>query len=128
VRDDAPELGPIAFYFHEGAAELGLLLSLCKCFLEQTPEAVLLPLNPEHILNFLACARAWNANVQEHTSHDFVARESACSCEVFEVSRVRVSEPHSDSMFQIPHPMSISIAIALSRRNVVSHARISRRR
>jgi transcriptional regulator GlxA family with amidase domain len=44
------------------------------------------------------------------------------------VGRVRVSESHSDSISEIPHQMRIDIAIALSSRNLASHARISRRR
>jgi hypothetical protein len=60
VSNDASELGPITFYFDEGAAKLGLLGSLGERLLEQTAKPILLPLNPEDVLNFLPSARAWN--------------------------------------------------------------------
>ena len=128
MREDAPELGPIAFHFHEGAAELAFLRALCECLLEQTTEPVLLPLNPEDVLNFLSGTRARNRGVQEHAPHDLVACEPARASDVFEVRCVRVSEAHRDPMFEIPHLTSIDIAIALSREKNVSRARISRRR
>ena len=117
MREDAPELGPIAFHFHEGAAELAFLRALCECLLEQTTEPVLLPLNPEDVLNFLSGTRARNRGVQEHAPHDLVACEPARACEVLQVSRVRIGQPHGDSMVEIPHLTSIGIAIVLSRRN-----------
>jgi len=128
VGEDAPELGSVALHFDEGATKLGLLCSFGERLLEQAAEPILFALDSEEVLNFPPGTRARNLGVQEHASHYFVAREPACSRQIFEVGRVHVSEPHSDSTFQIPHPMSISIAIALSRWNVVLHARISRRR
>ena len=80
MREDTPELGPIAFDFDQGSAQRCLLLALRECLLEQTSETVLLPLNPDDILHFLPGTRARNIDVQEHASHDFVAREPACSC------------------------------------------------
>ena len=124
MRDDAPELGPIAFHFHEGVAKLALLRALRKRFLQQTTEPVLLPLDPEDVLDFLSGTRG----VQEHATHDFVARETACASDAFEVGRVRVREAHRNPMFELPHLTSIDIAIVLSREKVGSHARISRRR
>ena len=57
MSDDAPELGPVAFHLDEGAAKLGLFGALRECFFEQTTEPVLLALNPEDVLNFLASTR-----------------------------------------------------------------------
>ena len=128
MGEDAPELSSVALYFDEGAAKLGLFRPLGQRLLEQASKTVLLALNPEDVLHFLPGTRARNLGVQEQASHDFVSRQPARSCEVFEVDRVRIRESHSDPLSQIPHPMSISIAIALSRRNVVSDGRISRRR
>ena len=121
-------LSSAPLHFHEGSAQLGLLLTLSERLLEQTSKTVLLPVNPEDVLHFLPGTRARNLDVQECASHDLVACEPACSCEVLEVRNVRITKPHNDSMFEIPHLASTSMAIALSRRNVVSHARISRRR
>jgi hypothetical protein len=53
VREDAPELGRIAFHLDQCATEYGLLLSLGERLLEQSAEAVLLPLDPQEILNLL---------------------------------------------------------------------------
>jgi len=53
MRDNASELGAVAFDFDEGPAKLGLFGALRECFLEQTAEPVLLALNPKDILNFL---------------------------------------------------------------------------
>jgi hypothetical protein len=61
-----------------GAAKLGLLRALCECVLGQTLEAVLLPLNPEDVLDFLPGTRARNFDVQERASDNLVAREPAC--------------------------------------------------
>jgi len=72
VRDDAPQLGSVAFHFDERSAKLGLLSSLGERLLEQTAEPILLPLNPKDVLNFLPSARAWDLDGQEHASHDLV--------------------------------------------------------
>ena len=58
MRDNASELGPVAFHLDEGPAKLGLLCALGECFLQQATETVLLPLNPEDVLDFLQSARA----------------------------------------------------------------------
>ena len=68
MGDHASELGPIAFDFDEGAAKLGLFGALRECFLEQTAEPVLLPLNPEDVLNFLASTRARDVSGQKQTT------------------------------------------------------------
>ena len=128
MGEDAPELSSVALHFDEGAAKLSLLSSFSERLLEQATETVLFALNPEDVLHFLPGTSARNLDGQQQAAHDFVAREPARTCELVEVDRMRVRESHRDPMFQIPHPMSISMAIALSRRNLVSHARISRRR
>ena len=53
MREDAPELGRIAFHLDQCAAEYGFLLSLGQRLLEQATKAVLLPLDPQEILNLL---------------------------------------------------------------------------
>jgi len=68
MRDDASELGSIAFDFDEGAAKLGLFGALPECFVEQAAEPVLLALNPEDILNFLQSARARDVSGQKQTT------------------------------------------------------------
>jgi hypothetical protein len=126
--DNTPELGTVSLDLAEGAAKLGFFDALGQRLLQQTTEPVLLPLNPEDVLNFLSGTRARNRGVQEHAPHDLVACEPARASDMFEVRCVRVSEAHRDPMFEIPHLTSIDIAIALSREKNVSRARISRRR
>ena len=128
MGEDAPELSSVALHVDEGAPKLGLFRALGERLLEQTAKSVLLALNPEDVLDFLPGACARNLGGKQQAPHDFVAREPARACEVVEVDRMRVRESHRDPMFQIPHSTSIGIAIALSRRNAVSYARISRRR
>ena len=128
MGEDAPELGSVALHFDERSAELGLLRSLRECLLEQAAKSVLLALNPEDVLNFLPGTSARNLDGQQQAAHDLVAREPARACEVLEVGRMRVRKPHRDPMFQISHSASIGMAITLSRQNVQSHGRISRRR
>jgi len=128
VGEDAPELSSVALHFNESPAKLGLLRALGQRLLEQAAEPILFALDSENILNFLPGTSARNLDTQEQATHDFIPREPARTCEVVEVDRVRIGESHSNPTFQIPHPMSIRIGIALSRRNFVSHARISRRR
>jgi len=128
VREDAPELGRVAFDLDQGAAKLGFFFTLGQRLLEQASKTILLALNPEDVLHFLPGTRARNLGVQEQASHDFVAREPARSCEVFKADRVRIRESHSDPILEIPHDMRIGIAIMMSRRNLASRVRISRRR
>ncbi len=66
--DDAPQLCGIAFHFNQGAAERGLLLTLGQRLLEQATKAVLLPLDPQKILNLLPRTRAWDLCVQKCTT------------------------------------------------------------
>jgi hypothetical protein len=68
VREDAPELGRIAFHLDQCATEYGLLLSLGERLLEQSAEAVLLPLDPQEILNLLPRTRAWDLRAQKQTT------------------------------------------------------------
>ena len=77
MRDQASELGPVAFNFDQRAAKLGLFGALGEGFLQQAAEAVLLALNPEDVLNLLPSSRAWNRGVREQAPHHFVAREAA---------------------------------------------------
>jgi len=61
--DDTPELGPVSFHLDEGAAKLVGLRSLSESLLQQAAESVLLPLNPEDVLNLLPSTRARNLGV-----------------------------------------------------------------
>ena len=115
--DDPPELGTVSFHIDEGAAKFMGFCALRQSFLQQPADPVLLPLNPEDVLNLLPSTGARNIGVREHASIHFVAREAARICELLEVSHVCIGQPHRDSMFEIPHLTSIGIAIALSRRN-----------
>jgi hypothetical protein len=67
VCEDAPELGCIAFHFSECATKYGFFLSLGQRLLEQAPEAVLLPLDPQEILNLLPSTRARDLRTQKRT-------------------------------------------------------------
>ena len=117
MRDHASKLRPVAFDFDQGPTKLGLFGALRERFLQQAAEPVLLPLNPEDVLNLLPSSRAWNLGVREQAPHHFVAREAARACDLLEVSHVCIGQAHGDSMFELPHLTSIGIAIALSRRN-----------
>ena len=77
--EDAPELGRVAFDLDQGAAKLGLLLSLGQRLLEQATKAVLLPLDPQEILNLLPRTRAWDLRAQKRTTYDFSVREPDAS-------------------------------------------------
>ncbi len=99
MGEDAPELSSAALHFDEGAPKFDLFRALGERLLEQTAETVLLPLNPEDVLHFLPGARARNLGGKQQAPHDFVARETARTCEVVEVDRMRVRESHRDSMF-----------------------------
>jgi hypothetical protein len=68
VCEDAPELGCIAFHFNQGAAKHCFFLSLGQRLLEQATKAVLLPLDPQEILNLLPRTRAWDLRTQKRTS------------------------------------------------------------
>jgi len=66
--EDAPELGRIAFHFNECVAKFGLFLTLGQRLLEQATKAVLLPLNPQEILNLLSSTRAWDLRTQKRAT------------------------------------------------------------
>ena len=63
--DDAPELGLIALHLDQRAAKHGFLFALGQRLLEQTTKAVLLPLDPQEILNLLPRACAWDLRIQK---------------------------------------------------------------
>ena len=95
---------------------------------QQPPEAVLLSLNPEEILNLLACARARDIRPQKHPTHHLISLQAARIRYRIQVRHMLIGQPDGESMFQSPHTKIINIAISLSRKNVASRARISRRR
>jgi len=128
VSDDPTELGGVPLYLDERAPKGRLLLALGQRLFEQTPEAVLLPRDPEEILNLLARSRARDLGLEERASHDLVALEPTRSRQALEAGYMLFGQPHRESMFEIPHTKIISIAIALSRKNAAPSARISRRR
>jgi hypothetical protein len=103
VREDAPELGPVAFHFDEGAAKCGFLLSLDQRFLEQATKAVLLPLDPQEILNLLPCTRAGDLRIQKRTSQNFAVRESRRFGKNAETVNVLIPYAHPDEMTKPPH-------------------------
>jgi hypothetical protein len=67
VCEDAPELGRVAFHLDQGAAKLGSSLSLGQRLLDQATKAVLLPLDPQEILNLLPCTRAGDLRAKKRT-------------------------------------------------------------
>ena len=66
--DDAPQFGRIEFHLHQGAAERGFLLALEQRLLEQATKTVLLPLDPQEILNLLPRTRAWDLRIQKRAT------------------------------------------------------------
>jgi len=68
VCEDTPELGRIAFHFNECAAKFGLFLTLGQRLLEQATKAVLLPLDPQEILNLLPSTSAWDLRTQKRAT------------------------------------------------------------
>ena len=115
--DDTPELGTVSFHLDERAAKLGFFGALSESLFQQSAEPVLLPLDSEDVLDLLPSTRARNPGVEEHASHDLVAREAARVCELLKVGHVRIGQAHRDSMVEFAHLASISIAIALSMRS-----------
>jgi len=128
MRDNASELGAVAFDFDEGAAKLALLGALRECFLEQTAEPVLLALNPEDILNFPQSARTRDVSGQNETTQDLATGKSGRILEGFEVSEMLIADPHTDEMPKTAHSKSIGSIRRLSSADLVSLVRISRRR
>jgi len=68
VREDAPELGGVAFHFDKGSAKRRFFFPFCECLLEETPKAVLLPLDPQKILNLLSRPWTWDLSIQKRTT------------------------------------------------------------
>ncbi len=128
TRDAPTELDRIALYLDQRSSERRLFLTLGQCLFEQAVKTVLLSLNTQEILNLLTRPRAWNLGLEEGAPHDLVALEATRRRQALEASDMLLGKPHGESMFQIPHTKIINIAIALSRKNVTSDARISRRR
>jgi len=128
MRDDASELGPVAFHLDEGPAKLGLFGAFRECFLEQTTEPVLLALNPEDVSNLLQGARPRDVSGQNQTAQDLSTGEPGRSLEGFEAGEVLVADPHANEMPKTPHRKSIGSVRRLSSADPVSRVRISRRR
>ena len=126
--ENAPELGRIAFHFNEGAAKLGLFLTLGQRLLEQAPEAVLLSLDSQKILNLLPSTRARNLRTQKRTTYDFSVREAGRFRKDAETGNVLIPYAHPDEMSKPPHPQIVSRTRRLSSGDLASRARISRRR
>jgi uncharacterized protein (DUF2384 family) len=103
VRDDAPKLGRIAFHLDQGAAKHGFLLTLGQRLLEQATKAILLPLDPQEILNLLPRTRAWDLRIQKRTTQDLSARESRRFRKGVETSDVFVSDAQANEMSKSPH-------------------------
>ena len=101
--DDAPQFGRIAFHLHQGAAERGFLLTLGQRLLEQPTKAVLLPLDPQEILNLSPRTRTWDLCVQKRTTQDLSARESRRFRKGVETGDVFVSDAQANEMSKSPH-------------------------
>ena len=128
MRDDASKLGRVPFDFDQRSAKGGLLLAFRQRLFQQPPETILFPLNPQEILNLLPRPRARDIRPQKHPTHHLISLQTARVRDRVQVRHVLIGEPHGESMFQGPHTKIINIAISLSRKNVASRARISRRR
>ena len=102
--EDAPELGRIAFHFNECAAKCGFFLTLGQRLLEQTTKAVLLPLDPQEILNLLSSTRAWDLRAQKRTTYDFSVREPRRFGKGVKTGNVLIPYAHPDEMSKPPHP------------------------
>jgi len=74
--EDATELGRVAFDLDQGVAKLGLFCSLGQRLLEQAAEAVLLPLDPQEILNLLPRPRAGDLRAKKHAADDLSVGEA----------------------------------------------------
>ena len=128
MRDDAAELGRVSFHFHESSAKRRLLLMFGQRLLEQTTKTVLLPLDPQKVLNLLACACTRDLRIQKRAPQKLSSGEPSGIREGIETGNVFIPHAYTDEMAEITHTKIISIAISLSRKNVASVARISRRR
>ena len=101
--EDAPELGRIAFHFNECAAKFGLFLTLGQRLLEQATKAVLLPLDPQEILNLLPRTCAWDFRAQKRASQDLSVREPRRFRKDAETGNVLIPYAHPDEMSKAPH-------------------------
>jgi hypothetical protein len=128
VREDAPELGRTAFHLDQCATEYGFLLSLGQRLLEQATKAVLLPLDPQEILNLLPRTRAWDLRAQKRTTYDFSVRESRRLGKGAETGNVLIPYAHPDEMSKPPHQQMVSLTRRLSSSDLALRVRISRRR
>jgi hypothetical protein len=103
VSHDAPQLCRIAFHFNQGAAERGLLLTLGQRLLEQATKAVLLPLDPQEILNLLPRTSAWDLCVEKRTTQDLSARESRRLGKGVETGDMFVANTQANEVSKPPH-------------------------
>ncbi len=101
--DDTPQLCRIALHFNQGAAERPFLLALGQRLLEQATKAVLLPLDPQEILNFLPCTRAWDLRIQKRTTQDLSARESGRFGKGVETCDMFVPNAQANEVSKPPH-------------------------
>ena len=101
--DDAPELGGITFHLDQGAAKYRFLLAFRQCLLEQAAKAVLLPLDPQEILNLLPLACAWDLRVEKCTTQDLSARESGRFGKGVETCDMFVPNAQANEVSKPPH-------------------------
>ena len=74
MGDDTPELSGVSFDFHERSAKLGFLRTLGEGLFQKAPDAVLLALDAQEVLDFLSSAGARDVAVEEEAAHDLVPR------------------------------------------------------
>jgi hypothetical protein len=128
VCNDAPQLGRVAFHLGQRAAKDGFLLTLGQRFLEQATQAVLLPLDPQKILNLLPRARGWDLRIEKRATQDLASRESGRFRKGIETGNVFIANTHTDEMPKAPHEPIVSSSRRLSSADLASRVRISRRR
>jgi hypothetical protein len=104
VCENAPELGRVAFHLDQGVAKRGFILMLGERLLEQAPEAILLPLDPQEILNLLPRTGAGDLCAQHQTTQDLSVRESRRFGKGAETGDVLIAYAHPDEMPKPPHP------------------------
>ena len=102
--NDAPQLGRVAFHLGQRAAKDGFLLTLGQRFLEQATQAVLLPLDPQEILNLLPRTCAWDFRAQKRASQDLSVCEPRRFRKDAETGNVLIPYAHPDEMSKPPHP------------------------
>ena len=128
MGDDASELGSVALDFDERAAKRALFRALRECFLQQTAEPVLLALNPEDVLNFLASTRTGDVSSQKQTTQDLSTGETGRILEGLEAGEMLIADTQANEMPKTPHSKSIRSVPGLSSADLVLRVRISRRR